>query len=125
MPQFWHIYMHEHPALEDMPRITHTSTDVPGDPLTVDLTGTEPELAAIMEHAGWYIADRLGPRADPEIAADTVLKRPYVEAPVSRLYVLGRREDFAFEKPVGNNPRQRHHLRWWKSPQSSTDGCPF
>lgn len=125
LPIVWRVYMHARPSLEDMPRITHTSSGVPGDPLNVALIGTEAELKAIMSEAGWYLADKLGLRADLKIAADTVLKRPYDEAPVSRLFLFGRREDMAFEKPVGNNPRQRHHVRWWKVDELPNDGRPL
>jgi hypothetical protein len=34
---------------------------------------------------------------------------------VSNLYLFGRQQDLAFEKPVGDSPRQRHHVRFWKS----------
>jgi hypothetical protein len=53
-----------------------------------------------MRAAGWFPADPLGLASDLKIAADTVLKRPYDQAPVSGLYLFGRKEDLAFEKPV-------------------------
>lgn len=125
LPILWRVYMYARPSLEAMPRITHTSSGVPGDPLNVALIGTETEVKASMSDAGWYLADKLGLRADLKIAADTVLKRPYDEAPVSRLFLFGRREDMAFEKPVGDNPRQRHHVRWWKVDELPNDGRPL
>ncbi len=79
---------------------------IPGDPLNVALIGTETEVKSIMLAAKWYPADPLGLRSDLEIAADTVLKRPDDRAPVSSLYLWGRKEDLAFEQPVGDNPRQ-------------------
>ncbi len=74
--------------------------------------------------AQWYPADALSLRSDLRIAEDTVLKREYTEAPVSSLYLFGRREDFAYEQPVGDNPRQRHHVRFWKSDKLDPDGRP-
>jgi hypothetical protein len=68
-----------------------------------------------MQAAGWYAANPLGLRSDLAIAADTVLKRPDDKAPVSSLYLFGRREDLAFEQPVGGNPRKRHHVRFWRT----------
>jgi hypothetical protein len=41
-----------------------------------------------------------------------VFKRPDDEAPVSTLYLFGRKEDLAFEKPVGGSPKERHHVRF-------------
>ncbi len=63
-------------------------------------------------------------KSDLKIAADTVLSRPDVEAPVSSLYLFGRKEDAAFEQPVGDNPRHRHHVRFWKLDRPSDDGRP-
>jgi hypothetical protein len=77
-----------------------------------------------MGAAKWYPADPLGLRSDVKIAADTILERPYDEAPVSSLYLFGRKEDLAFEKPVGDNPRQRNHVRFWKSEKLDPDGRP-
>jgi hypothetical protein len=69
----------------------------------------------IMVAARWYPADPLSFKSCLEIAEATVLKRPYDEAPVSSLYLFGRKEDLAFEQPVGNDPRKRHHVRFWKT----------
>ena len=42
---------------------------------------------------------------------------------MSNLYLWGRKEDLAFEQPVGDNPRHRHHVRFWKS-EKLDDGRP-
>jgi hypothetical protein len=78
-----------------------------------------------MKTAGWYPAAALGLRSDLKIAEDTVLSRPDVEAPVSRLYLFGRVEDLAFEQPVGENPRQRHHVRFWQTQHRDGDARPI
>jgi hypothetical protein len=38
------------------------------------------------------------------------------------LFLYGRKEDLAFEQPVGNDPSKRHHVRFWKSEQLDTNG---
>lgn len=124
MPALWKSYVHRHPSLEDIPRITHTGSDIPGDPLNVALIGTETELKKIMLAAKWYPADPLTLRSCLLIAEDTVLKRPFDDAPVSNLYLFGRKQDLAFEQPVGDNPRQRHHVRYWRSDKVDPDGRP-
>ena len=43
-----------------------------------------------------------------------LLDRPYRDAPVSNLYYQGRREDLAFEKPIGASADRRNHVRYWK-----------
>jgi hypothetical protein len=122
LPFAWKRYAHRHPSFDDNPRITSTGDGHPGDPLNVALIGSEDEVKAIMTAAGWYPANPLGLRSDVKIAVDTVLKRPYDEAPVSNLLLFGRKEDLAFEKPVGNDPRQRNHVRFWRTPKETDDG---
>lgn len=121
-PLLWRLYAHRHPALDDVPGITKTGSGIPGDPLNVAIIGSRAEVESAMKAAGWFSADPLSLRSDLEIAADTVLERPYAEAPVSSLYLFGRREDLAFEKPVGDNPRQRNHVRFWECANRDTDG---
>jgi hypothetical protein len=122
VPRLWLRYAHRHPGLEDIPRVTHTADDIPADPLNVALIGSEADLKTIMVAARWYPANPLTLRSCLEIASATVLKRPYDEAPVSSLYLFDRKEDLAFEKPVGDNPRHRHHVRFWKSDEPGDDG---
>jgi hypothetical protein len=124
LPLGWVRYAHHHPALDDIPRLTRTIDDIPGDPLNVALFGTETELKKIMLAAKWYPADPLTLRSCLEMADAAVLKRPYDDAPVSNLYFEGRKEDLAFEQPVGDSPRHRHHVRFWRLDKADTDGRP-
>jgi hypothetical protein len=124
MPFDWTRYTRKHPSLDAIPHITYAADGIPGDPLNVALIGTETELKKIMLAAKWYPADPLTLRSCLEIAEATVLKRPYDDAPVSSLYLWGRKEDLAFEQPVGDDPRQRHHVRFWRSDQVDHDGRP-
>jgi hypothetical protein len=123
-PAAWYRYARHHPRLDDIATITYTGQGIPGDPLNVALIGTETELKRIMLAAKWYPADPLTFKSCLEIAEATVLKRPYDDAPVSSLYFDHRKEDFAFEKPVGDDPRERHHVRFWNSDEMDSDGRP-
>lgn len=122
MPEWWKHYVHKHPSLEDIPNITHTGSGIPGDPINVALIGTKAELIKIMLAAKWHPADPLSLKSCLEIAEATVLKRPYEAAPVSSLYLFGRKEDLAFEQAVGDNPRHRHHVRFWQTATRDGDG---
>jgi hypothetical protein len=124
MPAYWSGYTHRHPALSDIPGITHTADGIPGDPLNVALIGTETEVKKVMVAAHWYPANPLTLTSCLEIATASVLKRPYDDAPVSNLLLFDRKQDLAFEQPVGNNPRERHHVRFWRSPDVDEDGRP-
>jgi hypothetical protein len=124
VPFGWKRYGHRHPSLEDVPSITYTGAGIPGDPLNVALIGTREELIKVMLDAKWYPADPLTFRSSVMIAVDSVLKRPDDQAPVSNLYLFGRKEDLAFEQPVGNSPRHRHHVRFWETDKVDNDGRP-
>jgi hypothetical protein len=122
MPLLWIRYAHRHPEWADAPRITHTIADIPGDPVNVAVVGSESDLKRVILAAGWYPADPLTLKSCMEMADAAVLRRPYEDAPVSNLYLVGRKEDLAFEQPVGEDPRHRHHVRFWRWDKLSPDG---
>lgn len=114
VPQLWKRHERKHPDLRDGPTITHTGSGIPGDPLNIALVGAEADVIRALTAAGWYPANPLTFRSSLRIAVDTVFRRPDDEAPVSSLYLFGRKEDLAFEKPVGGSPKERHHVRFWR-----------
>jgi hypothetical protein len=124
-PLIWVRYAHRHPALDSIPNITYTSDDHPGDPINIALVGSEDDVKRSLIKAGWYPADPITLKSCLEIAAGTVLKRPYDDAPVSALFFEKRKQDFAFEQPVGNDPRKRHHVRFWRSQKLDDQGRPL
>ena len=124
IPMVWKDYESRRPAFDDSPHVTQTGDGHPGDPLNVALVGTKAEVENIMALAKWSPADPLSLKSDLKIAADTVLKKPYDAAPVSNLYLFGRKEDLAFEQPVGDDPRKRHHVRFWQMETTNGDGRP-
>lgn len=123
-PGLWKRYARKHPDFDANPRLTQTGDHHPGDPLNVALIGTEEQLLSLMQASKWYPAAALGLKSDLKIAVDSVLSRPDTDAPVSNLFLFGRKEDVAFEQPVGNNPRHRHHVRFWKTGTVDADGRP-
>jgi LssY C-terminus len=125
LPGLWSQYMRRHPSLADIPDITHTASGIDGDPLNVALIGTEQEIAKIMVAAKWHPADLLTLKSCLEIAEASVLKRPYDDAPVSNLFLFGRKQDLAFEQAVGSDPRHRHHVRLWRTKKVDDDGRPI
>ena len=125
LPAAWKRHETRHPALINVEKITRTGAGIPGDPIDVALVGSEIELHRAMLGAGWYPADPITLRTSLRIAEDVVFRKPYVDAPVSNLYLFGRREDFAFEQPIGGDPSRRHHVRFWKSPTLESDGRPM
>lgn len=121
IPQLERVKVHHHPDLEAGEHLTKTSTGIPGDPLNISLIGSEADVVKALLAAGWDPATPLSFDSSVRIAVDTVIDRPDPDAPVSSLYLYGRKEDLAFEKPVGHSPRERHHVRLWKAPESKHD----
>lgn len=115
----------QHPALASLPETSRTHDNIPGDPLNIALIGSEGSVSKAMLAAGWHPADPLTLKSCLRIAGDTVFHRPYDDAPVSNLYVWGRKQDLAFEQPVGDDPRKRHHVRFWRSTELDTNGHPL
>jgi hypothetical protein len=114
-----------HPALRNAPQITSTVRGRPGDPVNVAFVGSEEELHRAMATAGWYPADPITLKTSLRLAADVLERKPYADAPVSNLYLWGRKQDVAFEQPVGNSPKQRHHVRFWRSAAVDDNGEPL
>lgn len=125
LPFVWFEVESRHPALDGMPRCARTGNDIPGDPLNIALIGIEADLGKALLAAGWHPADPLTLESCLRIASDTVLRREYDNAPVSSLYVWGRKQDLAFEQPVGHDPRKRHHVRFWRSTELDAQGRPL
>jgi hypothetical protein len=116
---------HEHqPGLAALPMVTRAAGDVPGDPLNVGLVGNETDVIQAMHAAGWVPADPITLRSSIAIVGSVLFDRAYQTAPVSPLYYNGRREDLAYEKPVGGSAKQRHHVRLWKVLDEGAEGRP-
>ena len=124
LPGLWRHYEHG-PSMQDEPAVTRTGAGIPGDPLNVALVGTEAEVETAFQRAGFARAAALGLRSDLGIGESVILDRPDPTAPVSDLFLFGRRQDLAFEQEVGGSPDQRHHVRFWLSKQSGEDGRPL
>jgi hypothetical protein len=124
LPLAWKRYARRHPSLEDIPSITHTRSGIHGDPLNVALIGTKADVIRAILAAKWHPADPLSLKSCLEIARASVFKRPDPDAPVSSLYLFDRKQDLAFEQEVGDNPRHRHHVRFWQTDRVDADDRP-
>lgn len=96
-----------------LPIYSVTPDGLASDPINIGVIGTRRELITVMEQAGWYVADRHTLPNVVRMSLAILLGRPYDRAPVSSLYLFGRKQDIAFEIPVGDTPSTRHHVRFW------------
>lgn len=111
-------------AAEVIPTTNFARDGHPCDPLNLRIVGGADQLSAAFVSAGWYRADEITLITSARISLDAVFGRKYSTAPVSDLYLFGRKQDFAFEKP-GRTVRQRDHVRFWRNPIDAVDGRPL
>ncbi|MGA2894807.1 MAG: LssY C-terminal domain-containing protein [Xanthobacteraceae bacterium] len=121
VPLTWRHYEHQR-ALADVTMITRTANGIPGDPINVGLVGSREDVLCAMNAAAWDPADPITLRSSIEIVGSVLLDRPYRDAPVSHLYYNGKRQDLAFEKPVGTSADRRHHVRFWRVLERGQEG---
>ena len=110
-------------------RTTHPLTNFtrngrPSDPINLHIVATESQLATAFVGAGWYRADEIDLITALRISVSAILGTQYSTAPVSNLYLFGRPQDIAFQRP-GRNVRMRDHVRFWESDERSNDGRPI
>jgi len=95
---------------------TRTTEGVLSDPVNVALDGPEEDLHVAMRRAGWVLAEERTVGSAWDMIRSTLLRRSYPAAPVSDLYLMGRRHDFTYQQEVGGTTTKRHHVRFWRMP---------
>ena len=121
MPELW--ILHDRSRLAEFSKmVTTTEQDIPGDPINVGLVGSKEQIIRAFAAAGWKPADKITLLSSVEIGLSVVLDRPDLDAPVSALLFEGRKQDLAFEKPVGESADERHHARFWMTKTPGANG---
>jgi hypothetical protein len=112
IPGFIRLYRIVRPATH-LPLYCVTPDGFASDPLNIGIIANRRELILAMEKAGWYMADPHTPRNVIKAILSTALGWDYPSAPVSSLYLFGRKQDLAFEIPITGSTGHRHHVRFW------------
>lgn len=117
VPELWRVAEH---FLLAQPggMVTRTTAGIPGDPINIGIAGDKSQIITAFKQAGWNAADQLTLRSAADIGFAILFDRPYPDAPVSTLVFEGRPQDLAFEKPIGNSPDRRNHVRFWHTAQT-------
>ncbi|MGI5951536.1 MAG: LssY C-terminal domain-containing protein [Brooklawnia sp.] len=95
---------------------SRTSDGLLGDPINLALKGNADQIHHAMRAAGWTRADPINLGSAIRMISASLRARSYPEAPVSPLMVFGRTQAFAYQQEVEGNPAQRHHVRFWPTP---------
>jgi hypothetical protein len=86
-----------------------------GDPLNLVLIGSREDINAAFIRRGWLAAEQTYAKAVWKTIKSFVFGSRYRYSPLSPLYLYGRQQDFAAQKPR-HTIHQRNHLRVWLSP---------
>jgi hypothetical protein len=105
-----------------LPFYSVTPDGFASDPLNIGLIGTREELIHAMTTAGWHLADHHNLRNAIHEGLSVVYGWSYPNAPVSGLYLFGRKQDVAFNIPIPDAPAgSRHHVRFWATSYVDSD----
>ncbi|MHC5268916.1 LssY C-terminal domain-containing protein [Enterococcus sp. LJL98] len=96
---------------------TQTSDGLLGDPINIAFNGEKEDILTAFKEAGWHVADPLSFSSSVKIVKSSILGSSYPTAPVSSLFLFQEQQTLAFEREINHNPRRRHHIRLWKTPE--------
>ncbi len=103
-------------ALERLPCcVTDADNEQNGDPLNVVIVGESADLLNSLSRSGWSFTHRITLRSVGRLVGAALQGEAYPVAPVSSLYVFGRKQDFALQRARRSIAR-RNHMRFWLAP---------
>jgi hypothetical protein len=103
-------------TLEQLPCCaTDADGEGEGDPLNVVLVGEAGEVLNSLSRSGWSFTHRIDFRTVRREIGAAVAGTAYPVAPVSSLYVFGRKQDVALQR-ARRSIAQRNHMRLWLAP---------
>ena len=95
----------------------------PGDMVNFLLVGSRAQVEKALAAAGWTRVDRTKTEAAMRAVLDTIRKKPYLELPMSELFLFGRAQDYGFARAEPLSVvAERHHFRLWEAPWQTSDG---
>jgi LssY C-terminus len=93
----------------------------PGDPINLVIVGNQQEIQQTFEKALWLEPAKASQQSIWQSTRAIIGGVGYDKAPVSDLYLFGRREDLAFARML-NTVAKRHHLRLWHTDVRTAGG---
>jgi LssY C-terminus len=99
------------------PLRVHTKDNTPSDLTNLIFIGSQQQLIAAFQEAGWFEADSLSMGSALKSVQATIRGTGYTNAPVSLLMIDGKPPDLIFQKSLDTFAK-RHHIRIWKLPET-------
>jgi hypothetical protein len=104
--------------IDHLPLYCVTPDGFASDPLNIGIIATRRQLIQVMEKADWHMADPYRGRYLMRHFLSIIFGWEYLTAPMSNLYLFGRKQDLAFEIPL-EGVSSRHHVRFWATTYQS------
>jgi hypothetical protein len=86
-----------------------------GDPLNVALVGTGEDAISALISSGWNLTEAITAESVRKMVGAAIAENSYLTAPVSSLYLFGRKQDVALQRGR-STINQRNHMRLWLAP---------
>ena len=103
-----------------LPVYSVTPDGYASDPVNIGIIGTHQQLVYAMRRAGWEVADKHSLANIWKEIVTSLLRVPYPTAPMSNLYLFGRKQDVGFEIQIESRWWHRHHVRFWATTYDQT-----
>lgn len=109
--------------LRRVPARVQNETQTPGDMVNFVLVGSRAQVEKALAAAGWTQVDRTKSEAAVRAIIETIRKKPYLELPMSELFLFGRAQDYGFARAEPLSVvAERHHFRLWQAPWQTSEG---
>jgi membrane-associated phospholipid phosphatase len=94
-------------------------------PISLLLVGSQADVAAAFERAGWVRADPATPLRLLQEAITAIQNQPDPTGPATPAFYADKPQDLTFGKPHAGTPSisRRHHARLWKTAYCLLPGC--
>jgi undecaprenyl-diphosphatase len=110
---------------QQLPHFTEGLTGVHQEPVSLVFVGTEAQLEAAFQAAGWTRAEPFSFRAVTVGINAALTSRSAPAGPVTPSFLAEQPNALAFSLPVGTTFAERHHIRIWSTSMQTSAGQPL
>jgi len=86
-----------------------------GDPINLALVGSGEDVISALTAGGWTFTEAITADSVRRMIGAAIANEAYANAPVSSLYLFGRKQDLALQRGR-SRIAQRNHMRLWLAP---------
>lgn len=97
---------------------TKTSDGLLSDPINMAVIGSTKDLKKAMRKTGWSETDKLNIKTGSKYIYCLIANKSYPAAPVDALYLFNKKPTLVFQKQINGSPREKHHVRFWETPNN-------